>query len=291
MKICIFHKKAYFLCYLLFGIVIVSAFFLLVYLAFRFVGETKSSSSSLRAESISSLPVVVIDAGHGGEDCGAIGKNGIYEKDINLAIAEHLDELLRSNGVRTVMTRTEDILLYDKNSDYHGQKKVQDLATRRKIAESQENAVFISIHMNSFPDSRYSGLQVYYSKNASSSVRLAEQIQHGISDSLQKENNRKIKPADSNIYLLDRLSCPAVLVECGFLSNEAECERLSDPTYCKQMSLILCQSILLHLSESEKNPVSLLDFPTCVLYNINNQFAITRGNYERDQDRLYLFRM
>ncbi len=290
MKICIFHKKAYFLCYLLFGAITASVFFLLICLAFRYVGSKEADPSSSPAEASASFPVVVIDAGHGGEDCGAVGKNGIYEKDINLTIAEHLDVLLRSNGIKTVMTRTEDILLYDKNSDYHGQKKVQDLASRRKIAESQENAVFISIHMNSFPDSRYSGLQVYYSENNPASSELAQQIQHGISASLQQENDRKIKPAGSNIYLLDRLSCPAVLIECGFLSNEAECERLSDSTYCKQMSLILCQSILHHLSAFEKNPVSLLDFPTYVLYNKNNEIT-TRGSYERDQNRLYLFRM
>ena len=104
------------------------------------------ANSSAYTETVSDITdngIIIIDAGHGGEDCGAIGQNGVLEKDLNLQIAVKLDTILRANGRSTVMTRSDDILLYDKNSDYHGQKKIQDLATRKKIAEQYENVVFI----------------------------------------------------------------------------------------------------------------------------------------------------
>ena len=194
-------------------------------------------------------PVVIIDAGHGGEDGGAVGKNGALEKDINLSVALLLRDMLTSNGIEAVLTRSEDVLLYDKNSDYHGQKKVQDLATRRKIAESYENALFISIHMNAFPEERYSGLQVYYSKNNETSMALAESIQTLTKEKLMPDNDRKCKAASSNIYLLDRLSCPSVLVECGFLSNPDECARLSDSDYQKKLALCLFAAVAGYLEE------------------------------------------
>lgn len=193
-------------------------------------------------------PIVVIDAGHGGEDCGAIGKNGALEKDLNLQISLKLNELLQANGIQTVMTRTEDILLYDPNSNYQGQKKIQDLATRKSIAEQYENVIFVSIHMNAFPQSQYSGLQVYYSPNHASSQKLAQAMQTLIKQTLQPDNRRGIKVADESIYLLDRLNCPAVLVECGFLSNPEECERLSDDTYQRQLALVIGLSVLQNLS-------------------------------------------
>jgi N-acetylmuramoyl-L-alanine amidase len=199
---------------------------------------------------------VVIDAGHGGEDGGAVGTNGIYEKDLNLQIAWILNDLLRANGIETVMTRSEDILLYDRNSNYQGQKKVQDLAIRRKIAETYENAVFVSIHMNAFPQHQYHGLQVYYSPNSSESKDLAIHIQSLTKELLMPKNNRSVKTSGGNIYLLDRLQCPAVLVECGFLSNPEECAKLSSEEYKQQMALSLCLSILEYFSDASVNSAS-----------------------------------
>ena len=158
--------------------------------------------------------------------------------------------MLRAAGVPAVLTRSEDILLYDPTSDYHGQKKVQDLATRRRIAESYDNAIFVSIHMNAFPEEKYSGLQVYYSPHNEASQSLAQHIQGITKDLLLPQNSRKIKPANQSIYLLDRLQCPAVLIECGFLSNPQECENLSDHDYQQQMALAICLSILQEISEN-----------------------------------------
>lgn len=200
---------------------------------------------------------VIIDAGHGGEDGGAVGTvNGkpIYEKDINLSISLMLRDLLEANGINVVMTRTEDVLLYDRNTNFQGRKKVLDLAARLHVGQSIENAVFVSIHMNAFPQKQYKGLQVYYSPNHNASASLAQKIQERVARQLQTDNLRKIKQADSSIYLLKHLRCPAVLVECGFLSNDKDCAALADPKYQQRLAFSLFCSICEALSETEKPP-------------------------------------
>lgn len=188
-------------------------------------------------------PVVIIDAGHGGEDGGAIGIDGTLEKDLNLSIALELDALLRAQGIQTRLTRTEDILLYDRNSDYKGHKKAQDMAQRLKITEEYENAIFISIHMNSFSQQKYKGLQVYYSTNSQYSSVIAEKIQTSVAANLQPTNNRKTKPSDSGIFLLERINHPAVLIECGFLSNSEDCSNLNLPSYRSKLCFIISAAI------------------------------------------------
>ncbi len=177
----------------------------------------------------------VIDAGHGGEDGGTVG-NGLIEKDLNLDIALRLAALLREAGAQVVTTRESDTMLYDKNSDYAGKKKALDLRARLEITEKCENPVFISIHMNYFPQTQYSGLQVYYSKNNALSRSLAESIQNECKSGLQPDNNRTVKEATSAIFLLHNLPCPAVLVECGFLSNSNEAKLLSDENYREKLA-------------------------------------------------------
>lgn len=192
-------------------------------------------------ETIASAPdfTVVLDAGHGGEDGGASSANGVVEKDVNLAITLALRDLLEANGVRVVLTRETDILLYDRNVDFKGRKKALDLAARRKIAEETENCVFVSIHMNAFPQTQYSGLQVWYSPNHNASFTLAETVQKLTQEQLQPENDRRVKPATSSIYLLHHLRVPAILVECGFLSNPQEAEKLATEEYRQQLAFLL----------------------------------------------------
>lgn len=187
---------------------------------------------------------VVIDAGHGGEDGGASSADGVYEKDLNLQVATFLCDLLKANGVKVVMTRTEDVLLYDKNANYIGRKKVLDLQARRQIAEETPNCVFVSIHMNAYPKEQYRGLQVWYSPNDPASQELADSIQSTVRDALQPDNDRKIKRATSSIYLLHHLHLPAVLVECGFLSNPDEAALLATDAYQKQLALALFVAIM-----------------------------------------------
>ena len=181
------------------------------------------------------LCCVVIDAGHGGEDGGTSSAAGLVEKEVNLSVAFALRDMMEAAGIPVVMTRTEDKLLYDRNVNFQGRKKVLDLAARRLIAEQtaathRGDSLFISIHMNAFPQPQYSGMQVWYGTGDPRSAEIAEAIQRA-STTLMPENTRRIKEAGSNIYLLDRIKSPAVLIECGFLSNPAEAARLAEESY------------------------------------------------------------
>ncbi len=179
--------------------------------------------------------IVVIDAGHGGEDPGA-SANNLIEKELNLEIASKLNDYLCASGYETVMTRTQDNLLY--NNGEEGRKKYFDLKNRKAIAEKYDNAIFISIHMNKFPAEYCKGLQVFYSDNNENSNLLAESIQNN-ARILQTDNKRKIKNGNQTIYLMDNLNIPAVLVECGFLSNAEEANSLSNDDYKQALSLTL----------------------------------------------------
>ena len=196
------------------------------------------------------ITCVVIDAGHGGEDGGTSSAAGVLEKDLNLSVAFALRDLLETAGIPVVMTRTEDKLLYDRGVDFHGRKKVLDLAARRIVAEkvaaeaqkSDGVSLFISIHMNAFPRPQYSGMQVWYGTGHPLSAEVAGSIQSA-SLAVMPENHRKIKAAGSNIYLLDRIKSPAVLVECGFLSNPAEADRLSREEYRYAVAAVILAAV------------------------------------------------
>ena len=145
------------------------------------------------------------------------------------------------------MTRETDTLLYDYYDDledYTGQKKVYDLKNRLKIAEEYESPIYVGIHMNKFSQAKYSGLQVYYSKNNDQSVDIATKIKDNTKLYLQKDNKRAIKKADSSIYILNKASMPAVLIECGFLSNENELNNLKNEDYRSKLALTIFSSII-----------------------------------------------
>ena len=192
---------------------------------------------------------VVLDAGHGGEDGGCEG-NGLVEKDLNLDITLRIASLLRKQGVNVVLTREIDELLYDKNSDYEGKKKYQDVRRRLEIAKEQENPVLVSIHMNYFAQTQYSGLQVWYSKADARSRILANLVQSNIKYNLQLNNKRNIKEATSSIFLLDNATFPAILIECGFLSNPDEARTLSDENYRQKLAEIIFNSIMTYISQN-----------------------------------------
>jgi N-acetylmuramoyl-L-alanine amidase len=199
------------------------------------------------------LPTVVIDAGHGGEDGGTVGVDGTLEKDINLTLARELFDALTSRGIRCVMTRTEDMLLYDRNADYEGRKKALDAKARLEIAAKQKRAIFVSIHQNSYPVAKYSGFQVYYSKNSPESAEIAKKLELAVREELQPDNNRASKEAGTNIYLLNKLTCPAVLLECGFLSNPEECAQLQDTEYRARLVDVLSDALESYICENSDN--------------------------------------
>ncbi len=198
------------------------------------------------AMSVDTPPVkrVIIDAGHGGEDGGASSASGLVEKNVNLEIAFLLRDMLEANGIEVILTREDDRLLYDRTMDFQGRKKKLDFAARLKIIEDNPDAIFISIHMNSFSAPRYSGLQVWYSSNNGESMRLADLIQMNAKELLQPENNRKTKAAGSSILLLDKAKQPAVLVECGFLSNPEEAARFESNEYKQNVAFVIFCSVM-----------------------------------------------
>lgn len=195
---------------------------------------------------------VILDAGHGGEDGGAVSADGLQEKAVNLDLTLRIRDFLTENGVRVALTRDSDVLLYDRNTDYRGRKKALDLRARREIAEQIPGGVFVSIHMNAFPQKQVHGLQVWYSPNHAASALLAGAVQEEVRTRLQPENNRKTKQAGSNIYLLHHLRIPAVLVECGFLSNPDEAALLATESYREQLAQAIGLGILAGLGKFDE---------------------------------------
>ncbi len=194
-------------------------------------------------QALSEREIIIIDAGHGGEDPGTIGVNGRYEKDLNLEVALMLGEMLSEKGYAVIYTRTEDKLLYTEEENIKGIRKICDLKNRCKIAAEYPSAIFLSIHMNYYKNSKFDGLQVYYSTENQDSRILADKIQNSVKNNLQHENNRTVKRGD-NIYLLENTDNPSVLIECGFISNEEECKKLSEKEYQKQLcSALICAII------------------------------------------------
>ena len=211
--------------------------------------ESRKSSTPLPVFDETKHVRFVIDPGHGGEDAGAVATDGTLEKDLNLQVSTLLTTVLELNGCHVTLTREDDRLLYDHYgdlTDYKGQKKIYDLKNRLKIAEERENSIYVGIHMNKFPSEKYSGLQIYYSTQNDLSYSLATDIRNAVASSLQPYNNRQIKPSHSSIYVLDNAKIPAILIECGFLSNGEELELLKNQDYQKKLCITLFSALVKH---------------------------------------------
>ena len=187
---------------------------------------------------------VIIDAGHGGEDGGAIGSNGVLEKEINLAIALELEKNLKQNNFDVIMVRDSDRSVGDQTLGSISERKRSDTKNRLSMVEEAGECILISIHQNHFSESKYSGAQVFYSPNRPESAELAEAIRQNIVQDLQPENKRENKEAGSNIYLLHKCQVPGVLVECGFLSNPEEEAKLRESSYQTQLALCVVSAWL-----------------------------------------------
>ncbi len=184
---------------------------------------------------------VLIDAGHGGFDGGAVAADGTPEKDINLSIAKKLAELLRFHGYEVIMTRESDTGTETDSSGTIAERKKSDMYERLRMMEENSEAIFVSIHMNKFTTSKANGAQVFYSQNREDSYRLGLSIQRSVKTLLQPENERTVKKGSESTFLLHRATVPAVIVECGFLSNKAELELLKTEEYQNKMAFaVLC---------------------------------------------------
>lgn len=190
-------------------------------------------------------PVVVIDAGHGGEDGGARSCTGVQESGINLEIALRLNDLMHFLGMQTRMIRTTDCSVYTEGARTISEKKVSDIHNRVRMVEETSGALLVSIHQNNFPEGKYRGAQVFYAKTEGSR-ELAEQTQSYLAVHVDPKNHRECKSAQ-DIYLLKHVSCTAILVECGFLSNPGEEQLLRDAAYQKKLAAAICCSVIDYL--------------------------------------------
>lgn len=194
---------------------------------------------------------VVLDAGHGGEDGGAVGINGAMEKDINLAIALKLSQYLKQNNFEVILIRDGDYSVGDQSLGTVAERKRSDTKTRLRMIEEAGDCIYLSIHQNHFSESKYDGAQVFYSGNNPESAVLAEAIRKNIVSALQPENHRENKEAEKSIYLLYHCQVPAVLVECGFLSNGAEAEKLVQESYQNDMAAAIYNGLIDYLQEKD----------------------------------------
>ena len=194
-----------------------------------------------RPSGVPERSVIVIDAGHGGEDGGAVAADGTVESGINLAIAQDLDALLRFLGCETRMTRTEDAAIYSDGARTLREKKASDLKNRVALVNETPNAVLLSIHQNSLPASRrVHGAQAFHARTEGSEA-LAESVQVAL-------NAKSRKVIDKSVYLMKNISCPAVLVECGFLSNAEEAARLCETDYQRKLAVTVAAGFLAGLA-------------------------------------------
>ena len=192
--------------------------------------------------------VYVIAAGHGGIDGGATSCTGFLESQLNLEIALRLDDMMHLLGHDTLMIRTTDKSVYTSGNTIAAQ-KVSDLKQRVKTVNEQDNGILISIHQNTFPDGRYRGAQVFYAPD-DDSREVAGKLQTALIHTLNPGSNRKIKKADG-IYLMEHITRPGVLIECGFLSNVEEEAMLRSSAYQKKLCAVIATTLCAHFGEGE----------------------------------------
>lgn len=185
--------------------------------------------------------LVILDAGHGGEDPGAVS-NGVIEKNINLSITFKLKDMLALTDAEVILTRSDDRMLY--GGDVIISKKTDDLLNRAEYAMQDDGRIFISLHCNKFAMASQKGLQTFYSQNNKGSKLLADKIQNSVRQLIMPQNKRLIKPEDGNILILQKAKCAAVLVECGFISNESEAAALSDDEYQTKLAYAIYLGII-----------------------------------------------
>ena len=197
-----------------------------------------------RPSGVPERSVIVIDAGHGGEDGGAVAADGTVESGINLAIAQDLDALLRFLGCETRMTRTEDAAIYSDGARTLREKKASDLKNRVALVNETPNAVLLSIHQNSLPSSPVThGAQTFWNRQEGAEA-LARTLQAGLNPVVNTHRAKEPKQIPDSIYLMNHVDAPAVLVECGFLSNREEAARLQQEDYQKTLAAVIAAGYL-----------------------------------------------
>ena len=212
------------------------------------------NQETIASGAIVNNPVVLLDAGHGGEDPGAVSDySGIKEKDINLSIAKKVQSLLSSQNIATNMTRDEDKLIYTPETTNIVQKRRQDLLRRKKMMDENNSGIVVSIHLNKFPQTQYFGAQTFFANNSPESQVLASCIQKKLRENVDPKNTREALLKKEPIIILKNVKTPTVVVECGFLSNQEEEKKLSSSEYQDKLAHAISEGIKDYLSNNEKN--------------------------------------
>lgn len=224
---------------------ICSFFLILTYFLSTFAANALKEKKEVAIKP--SPPTVIIDAGHGGFDGGAV-VGEIFEKDINLAIANALSDMLKLSGIRVINTRTDDTSTESDASLSIANRKRSDLRNRLYLANGTPEAILISIHQNKFSSPSAKGAQIFYGNKSDKSALIAESIRKNIVSLIQSENKRALKKATKDVFLLYNSEIPAVIVECGFMSNEAELKKLLNKDYQSKMAFAIFCGILEYIS-------------------------------------------
>lgn len=182
----------------------------------------------------------ILDAGHGIPDGGAVGADGTTEQEINLAITKLIEDELNKKKIPSILTRNDENSIYTEGETIHA-KKVSDVKRRIEIASQNPAVPFISIHMNTFSSPSVRGIQVFYDEANTESKVLAERLQKAFNAQIQQDNVKVCKPIEKNIYLFSHIKNPSVLIECGFMSNKYELEKLKTARYQQQLAHIIAE--------------------------------------------------
>ena len=223
-----------------------------VMITILFIVKIKNTSEDVMKYMPVTDKTIVLDAGHGGIDPGAMNKDKtVLEKDINLQITMKIKELIEASGGNVILTRDKDVSLYEEgNNKTTRQKYNENLKNRKKIIENSQADMFISIHLNSFEDSKYYGAQTFYPAGKEDGKSLAQIIQTELKRVVDNTNNREIKPRE-DLYLIKENQMPSVLIECGFLSNENEAKLLADEEYQEKIAWAIYVGIQKYFNEYE----------------------------------------
>ena len=224
--------------------------FVAVIITILFIVRIKNTSDEVMKYTPIANKTIILDAGHGGIDPGAMSSDGsVLEKDINLQITKKINKLIESSGGKVILTREKDVSLYEEGENKTTRQKYnENLKNRKKIIEQSQADMFVSIHLNSFQDSKYYGAQTFYPTGKEDSEALAKMVQTELKQTVDDTNNREIKPRD-DLYLIKDNKMPSILIECGFLSNEKEAKLLTEEEYQDKIAWAIYVGIQKYFNE------------------------------------------
>ena len=219
--------------------IVLIIFCLIIGISSFFIKTSVTNIDNKKLSEVTAVPssgkTVILDAGHGSPDEGAESKNGTTEAKINLEIVLEVQKLLEQSGTTVILTRSDENSIYDLDKKTLREKKISDIKNRVKIGNESSSDIFVSVHLNKIPESRYYGWQCFYNTKNEKSKSLAENLQKSLNEAIEKENNREVKKLES-VYIMKNVEIPISIVECGFLSNPEEEQELQTKEYQEKLA-------------------------------------------------------